>query len=132
MGYNQNHAGIHLLPKKNKGAMKFAGEKDKYGMMLGEYKARNALNDSEILQDVKICNFVVFTNTREEVLNCLCGGKFKDVEKIPVHYHNRGKMETIQLSGKQCVDCGRKLFVKSEIVKKIRNVMRITGIEHDK
>mgnify|MGYP000074280632 CR=1 FL=1 len=125
MGYNQNHAGIHLLPKENKDRMNFLGEKDKYGMMLGEYKANNALKDSEILQDVKICNFVVLTNTKGEISNCLCGGKFKYIEKLPIHYHNRGKMVTIQLSGKQCIDCGRKLFVKSEIVKKIRNVMRI-------
>ena len=123
MGYNQNHAGIHLLPKGSKGTMNFSGEKDKYGLLLGEYKANNTLNDSEILQDVKICNFVVLTNTRGEISTCLCGGKFKYMEKLSIHYHNRGKMKTIQLDGKQCVDCGRKLFVKSEIVKVIRNAL---------
>ena len=30
MGYNQNHAGIHLLPKGSKGTMNFSGEKEKY------------------------------------------------------------------------------------------------------
>ena len=123
MGYNQNHAGMHLLPKRNKNTMNFAGEKDKYGIMLGEYKAKSMLNDSEILQDVKICNFVVLTNTREKVSTCLCGGKFINKEKLPIHYHNRGKMETLQLDGKQCIDCGRKLFVKAEIIKIIRNVV---------
>lgn len=53
MGYNQNHAGIHLLPKGSKGTMNFSGEKDKYGMLLGEYKANNTLNDRRIVQYVQ-------------------------------------------------------------------------------
>lgn len=123
MGYNQNHAGIHPVPRGSKGTMNFSEEKNKYGMLIGEYRTKNTRSDSEILQDVKICNFVVLTNVRGEVSACLCGGRFKSLEKIPVRYHNiMGKMETVQLDGKQCVDCGRKLFVKSDIIKSIRKM----------
>lgn len=62
----------------------------------------------------------MFAKKRGELRQCLCGRKLNYKEKLLIRYHDKGVMRTIEMNGKQCVDCERKMFVKSEVIEEIQ------------
>ena len=124
MGYNQNYAGIHLIPRGYRGIENYQSF-DKYDLMIAEAqekKYRNSnLNNSvdTIMKEVEVCNFVMIARKRGEIKRCVCGGKLKYCERLTVKFHNKGVMTSIQMTGKQCVDCDRKLIIKKEVLQQV-------------
>lgn len=122
MGYNQNHAGIHPVPRGYRGARDTVQPYDKYAAMIVESKERN--NKSEIpeklFKEVELCNFVMLEKKRGEIKKCLCGGRLNYKSNLIIKYRHNGVMKSVEMDGKQCVDCGRKLFVRSELMERFR------------
>lgn len=127
MGYDQNNAGIHLVPKGYKSTRDSFQLYDKYAAIIAEanMKKKNKTSPDEILKDVELCNFVMFANKRGEFKQCLCGGKLNYKDKLVVKYHDKNKMQSIEMNGKQCEDCERKMFVKSEVIECIQKIAGI-------
>ena len=123
MGYDQHNAGIHLIPRGYIGANDSFQLYDKYASMIAEAKIRKQSEKSveEILKDVELCNFVMFANKRGELKKCLCGGKLNYKDKLRVVYHDKNKIQSVEMMGKQCINCERKMLVKSEVLECIRN-----------
>ena len=66
-----------------------------------------------------MCNFINIENKKGEVKKCLCGGNLTFKDKLAIRFHKNGKMETVEITGKQCVDCDRKLVIKSLLLNEI-------------
>ena len=123
MGYDQNNAGLHLVPRGYKGSRDSFQPYDKYAAIIAEAnmkKQSKTTTSEEILKEVELCNFVMFAKKRGEFKQCLCGGKLNYKDKLVVRYHDNNKMQSIEMMGKQCVDCERKMLVKSEVVDHIQ------------
>lgn len=123
MGYNQNHAGIHLVPSEYKWRTDIIELHDKYGAMLVENKIKtDEINRGEIrekfLKDIQLNNVVIITKKRGEIKNCSCGGKLDYRENISINFESNGKKREIQMTGKQCVECRCKIVVEKELFKR--------------
>ena len=128
MGYDQNNAGLHLIPRGNKGSSETFQPFDKYGAIIAENHMKNKYADQKILEDVKLCNFISLADKRGQLKQCVCGGKYKYVDNLVIRFHRAGKMSSVQMPGKICIDCERKMAVKSELLSKINYELKETEI----
>lgn len=119
MGYNQNNAGMHMIPHNYRGRTDTVDCQDKYATMIAESKYTR-INDEKIIEDIELCNFIMIEQRKGEVHRCLCGGNLEFKEKIAIKFHQNEKMKTVEITGKQCVDCERKLVVKSILLNAIK------------
>lgn len=112
MGYNQQNAGMHIKTfKKNY----FDKEADAELIERVNYK-----KEEEYIKKIELCNFVIIAIKRGKRKRCICGGKLNYQSNIMIKYRNDDRvMENIITDGKICVDCGRKLVIRSEILDKI-------------
>ena len=46
-------------------------------------------------------------------------GKLSYKENLVIKFHKNGKMSSIHMNGKQCMDCERKLVIKGELLSKM-------------
>ena len=126
MGYNQNHAGIHLIPYNYKEDFYDRESYDKYGAIIAETMSKRdrekLIYDKEkIVADVVLCNFIIIDEKKGKRKKCLCGGKLHYKENIVIRFHNAGKMVSLLIAGKQCIECERKFVIKSILLSKIEN-----------
>lgn len=119
MGYDQNNAGLHLIPRGYKGSPETFQPFDKYGAIIAENHMKKEYTDQKILEDVQLCNFISLADKRGQLKQCVCGGKYKYVENLLIRFHRKGKMSSVQMPGKICIDCERKMVIKSELISKI-------------
>ena len=75
--------------------------------------------EKKILEDIKLCNFISIADKRGQVKQCVCGGKLSYKENLVIKFHKNGKMSSIHMNGKQCMDCERKLVIKGELLSKM-------------
>ena len=119
MGYNQNNAGIHLVPRGYKGSFDSFQPYDRYGAIIAENNLSRENREKKILEDIKLCNFISIADKRGQVKQCVCGGKLSYKENLEIRFHKNGKMSSIHMNGKQCIDCERKLVIKGELLLKL-------------
>ena len=121
MGYNQHNAGIHLIPHGHKGSVDSFQPYDKYGAIIAENHMINDKSDNKILEDIRLCNFILIAEKRGQIKHCVCGGKLNYKEKLAIKFHKKGKMSSMYMDGKQCIDCERKMVIKGELLSKIKD-----------
>lgn len=115
MGRDNNNAGIHLVPKGYNGRTDVIDRFDGYGAMIAEHN-RNKKEDIEsFLSDIELCNFIEIVDKRGERKYCLCGGVLKYEEKLIIRFHHNKNMTFVNMPGKKCIDCERKLVVRKEL-----------------
>lgn len=125
MGYNQNHAGLHLIPHGYSG-LQNEKEYDKYSEMIAETSLiRQEMRKNATLKDIEICNFIIIEKVMGKRKTCLCGGKMNYMENLPIRLHHGGEIITIYVPGKICVDCGRKLMIEKNLLKEIKKQLTI-------
>ncbi len=130
MGYNQNHAGIHLAPysaryhdfsPNDRYSDIIAGEMERqYVDKYHEYEEKLVRDEKEILKNVKTWNYILLQKNRGDIKRCSCGNIMEYKEKIEVRYKKLNNTFVIHLTGKQCPKCNRILMVESDVVSAIR------------
>ena len=123
MNYDQNNAGIHLIPRGYKGRSDTIQPMDKYAEMIAtaHMAGRKKDNkDNEIIKNIENCNFIIFMSKRGQRKKCLCGGELHYKDKVVIKFRDGDIMKSIEMAGKQCVDCERKVLVKSEVLEKVK------------
>lgn len=119
MSYNQHNAGIHLVPIGYKTKYDDIEQDSKYRIMMREAEEDPEYRKRKLIKEIELCNFIFLLEKRGTRKNCLCGSKLNYKENIKIKFRCHGKMETIFVTGKQCVDCERKFVVKKEILTEI-------------
>lgn len=119
MSYNKYNAGMHLIPLGYK--MKYDGieQDNKYGRMMSDAEEDLEYRKRKLLKEIELCNFIYLLEKRGNRKTCLCENKLNYKQNMKIKYRYRGKMETILVTGKQCVECERKFVVKKEILTEI-------------
>ena len=79
MGYNQNHAGIHLIPYNYKEDFYDRESYDKYGAIIAETMSKRdrekLIYDKEkIVADVVLCNFIIIDEKKVRERNVFVVG----------------------------------------------------------
>ena len=123
MGRDNHNAGIHMIPWNQAGRNDSVDAFDRHTSIIAEQRMKeNVVNKRSIISDVTLCNFVFLEPKRGEKKRCLCGGTLKYKNDLRVKFHNGNGLVSILLTGKQCEDCERKVFVENEVVDKILEV----------
>ena len=130
MGYDQNHAGIHLAPY---GARYHDySPSDKYSSIIADemerqfadsyhkYEQKILRDGNEILKNVKTWNYILLEKNKGEVKKCSCGTIMNYKENIEIRYKKLNYTFTVHLTGKQCPRCHRILMVESNVINAIR------------
>lgn len=89
--------------------------------MLKKDREKLIYDKEKIIADVKICNFIVIDEKKGKTKKCFCGGKLHYKQNIVIRFHNSREMDSVLIAGKQCIDCERKIVIKSILLSEIEN-----------
>ena len=125
MGRDNHNAGMHMRPKNYKTAYDSVGSWDKYAVILGSGKKINNVGkpyeNTTVTQRIKDNNSVTIWENKGQMQVCECGGKLEYSDKISLTWREGQCEKQIQISGKYCIECGKKYIVRNILLSAIKS-----------